>query len=175
MDLTQRIEALEQIESIKNLKYRYWRACDGKDPIAFRDCFIREGASIDYGQLGSFDDADPITEIFTRIALQKVDGKHVIFDMHHGVHPEIMLSGQDTAIGRWTLRFRQVNLMTNSETLSTGEYTDEYRLEDGQWKMSKCHFLETWSMGRPLSEDTVMTEGSFVHVEPMSGQNVSMQ
>ncbi|WP_427004789.1 nuclear transport factor 2 family protein [Pseudarthrobacter sp. H2] len=164
MDLTQRIDALEQIEAIKNLKYLYWRACDGKDPKTFRNCFIRSGASIDYGRLGSFDDADAIAEIFTRIALHRVEGKHVIYDMHHGMHPEITLAGEDTATGRWTLRFRQVNLLDNTETLATGEYDDEYRLEDGEWKMSKCHFTETWSIRRPLAADAVITEGTFAEV-----------
>ncbi|GAA5227997.1 nuclear transport factor 2 family protein [Paeniglutamicibacter antarcticus] len=173
MDLTQRIDALEQIEEIKNLKHRYWRACDGKDPKTFRDCFIRVGASIDYGQLGSFDDADPMTEIFTQIALHTVDGKHVIYDMHHGVHPEIALIDKYTAKGRWTLRFRQVNLMDHTETISTGEYSDEYRLEDGHWKMSKCHFTETWSIRRPLTADTVITEGTFARVDAMCTESAA--
>lgn len=34
--LEQRIAARERIESIKGLKYRYWRACDAMDPGAFR-------------------------------------------------------------------------------------------------------------------------------------------
>ena len=165
MDLAQRIDALEQIEAIKTLKHRYWRACDGKDPKTFRDCFIRSGASIDYGRLGAFDDADPMTEIFTRVALHTVDGKHVIYDMHHGMHPEIALTGERAAVGRWTLRFRQVNLLDRTETLSTGEYDDEYLLEDGEWKMSKCHFTETWSITRPLVADTVVAEGTFASAE----------
>lgn len=161
MNLRQRIDALEQIEAIKNLKYRYWRACDGKDPKAFRDSFIASGASIDYGRLGAFDDADPMTEIFTRIALHKVDGKHVIYDMHHGMHPEITLTDEGTAAGRWTLRFRQVNLLDHTETLSTGEYDDKYLREDGVWKMSQCHFTEMWSISRPLTADAAVNEGTF--------------
>ncbi|TQF67243.1 nuclear transport factor 2 family protein [Rhodococcus spelaei] len=162
--LARRIDALEQIEAIKSLKYRYWRACDGKDPRTFRDCFVASGASIDYGRMGAFDDADPMAEIFTKVALHTVDGKHVIFDMHHGMHPEITLTGVGTAAGRWTLRFRQLNLLDRTEKLMTGEYDDEYRLEDGRWRMSKCHFTETWSMVRPLPADAVISEGTFAEV-----------
>ncbi|RMI31239.1 nuclear transport factor 2 family protein [Nocardia stercoris] len=161
MDLAQRIDALEQIRAIEQLKYRYWRACDAKDPAAFRDCFVRSGARIDYGPLGAFDDVEPMVAIFTRIALHTVDGRHQILDMHHGMHPEITLTGEYTATGRWTLRFRQINLVEQTETLSTGEYDDEYRIEDGLWRMSTCHYTPTWSVTRPLPTGTVITEGAF--------------
>lgn len=161
MNTEQRIDALEQIEAIKMLKYRYWRACDAKDPRGFRDCFIASGARIDYGALGSFDDVEPMAQIFEKVALHTVDGKHVIFDMHHGMHPEITLTGDGTATGRWTLRFRQVNLIEKTEVSSTGEYDDEYVLVDGEWKMSRCSFTETWSMVRPLDPATVVNEGTF--------------
>jgi hypothetical protein len=161
VDIAERIDALEQIEEIKTLKYRYWRACDAKDPQGFRDAFISSGARIDYGRLGSFDDVEPMAQIFEQVALHTVDGKHVIFDMHHGMHPDITLTGQHTATGRWTLRFRQVNLLENTETVSTGEYRDEYVIEDGRWKTSTCSFTETWSMTRPLDPAATVSEGTF--------------
>lgn len=165
-DLARRVTRIEQVEAIKALKHRYWRACDAKDPQGFRDCFIRRGARIDYGRLGSFDDADPMAEIFAKVALHTVDGEYVIFDMHHGVHPEITVTGPDTATGRWTLRFRQVNLLDNTEKLMTGEYDDEYLLEDGDWKMSRCRFTETWATVRPLPTGTVVATGAFAAVQP---------
>ncbi|WP_345343939.1 nuclear transport factor 2 family protein [Rhodococcus olei] len=163
-DLARRVDRIEQVEAIKALKHRYWRACDAKDPKEFRASFIRSGARIDYGALGAFDDVEPMAEIFTKVALHTVDGKHVIFDMHHGMHPEITVTGPGTATGRWTLRFRQVNLLDNTEKLMTGEYDDEYVLEDGEWKMSVCRFTETWAMTRPLPAETVITEGAFAEV-----------
>lgn len=165
MNIEQRVDELEQIEAIKTMKYRYWRACDAKDPQGFRDCFIASGARIDYGVLGSFDDVEPMVQIFEKVALHTVDGKHVIFDMHHGMHPEITLTGDGTATGRWTLRFRQVNLIEKTEMSSTGEYDDEYVLENGEWKMSRCSFTETWSMVRPLDPATVVNEGTFGGVQ----------
>lgn len=152
-DLAGRIARLEAIEEIKALKHRYLRACDAKDPEAFRACFVSSGASIDYGALGAFDDADGIVEVFKRIALQKVDGKNVILDMHHAMHPDITVHDANRASGRWTLKFRQVNLLNNTETVSTGEYDDEYVVEDGRWKISKCHFHRYWAITRPIGED----------------------
>ncbi|WP_396266587.1 nuclear transport factor 2 family protein [Gordonia sp. p3-SID1431] len=42
------------VAAIKRLEYRYWRASDAKDVTAFRDCFVRAGAQIDYGPVGTF-------------------------------------------------------------------------------------------------------------------------
>ena len=153
------LEQLAQIEAIKSLKHTYWRACDAKDPETFRACFIASGASIDYGSLGAFDDADKIAEVFTQIALHQVDGQHVILDMHHGMHPAITVHDASSASGAWTLRFRQVDLVARTETVMAGEYDDDYVVEDGRWKMSKCHFTRSWAITRPLGDDTVGEQG----------------
>lgn len=151
--LERRIARLEAVEAIKALKYRYWRACDGKDPEAFRRCFVREGASVDFGSLGRFDDADPIAEIFADVALMKRDGRYVILDMHHGVHPEIALLDDGTATGAWTLRFRTLNLVDGTETVMAGEYDDRYVIEDGEWRMAQSHFAMLWNRTVPLPAD----------------------
>ena len=39
MTLEQRLERLEAIEAIKQLKSRYFHACDTKQPDKVRDCF----------------------------------------------------------------------------------------------------------------------------------------
>lgn len=159
MNVEQRLEALQQIEAIKALKHRYFRACDAKDPDTFRACFITAGADIDYGPLGSFtgpDQADQIAAVFARIALRTVDGKPVILDMHHGLHPDIRLAAAGRASGNWTLKFRQLNLADRTERLLTGEYDDDYVIEDGVWKIARCHFRQLWSMTRPLGADTIV-------------------
>ena len=157
-DLAGRIARLEAVEEIKALKHRYLRACDAKDPEGFRACFIASGASIDFGRLGRFDDADGIVEVFESIALQRVDGENVILDMHHAMHPDITVHDAETASGRWTLKFRQVNLLDNTESVSTGEYDDEYVVEDGRWKMSKCHFRRYWAIVQPIGPDWTIAQ-----------------
>lgn len=153
-DLAGRIARLEAVEEIKALKHRYLRACDAKDPAGFRACFVASGASIDFGPLGAFDDADGIAGVFERIALRRVGGRNAILDMHHAMHPDITVHDGRSASGRWTLKFRQVNLLDGTETVSTGEYDDEYVVEDGRWKMSKCHFHRHWALTRPIGEET---------------------
>lgn len=150
-DAATHLARLAAIESITALKHRYFRACDAKDPEGFRDCFVAVGSALDYGELGAMD-ADGMAAVFASIALQQVDGKHAILDMHHGVHPDITVRADGTASGRWTLRFRQVNLIERTETVATGEYADEYRLEDGRWKIATCAFHRLWAITRPLDD-----------------------
>ncbi|WP_439028793.1 nuclear transport factor 2 family protein [Gordonia terrae] len=160
-DAVGRLDQLAHIEAIKHLKYRYWRACDAKDPSGFRSCFIQKGARIDYGPLGTFDDAEPMAQIFEQVALHRVDGQYVILDMHHGFHPDIALTSDTTATGRWTLKFRQVNLLDRTETVMAGEYSDEYVVEDGEWKMAASTLTERWSVRRPLGDDATVRTGTF--------------
>lgn len=157
-DLTARIARLEAIEAIKSLKHRYLRACDAKDPETFRDCFVREGASIDYGpQIGTFEGADGLAEVFRRVALQRVEGEYIILDMHHGMHPEIELLDAAHARGFWTLRFRQVDRSARTEQVSAIEYDDRYKLEEDRWRIHSCHVRVLWSMQQPLPEGTTIS------------------
>lgn len=158
LSLEERIARIEAVDAIKVLKYRYFRACDAKDPVGFRAAFIDKGAIIDYGVMGSFDDADGIAAVFEKIALHKVDGKHLILDMHHGLHPDIRLTSDSTAEGNWTLRFRQLNLHDMTEKVAAIEYADEYVIENGEWKISKCVSTELWSIGQPLPEGFTITD-----------------
>ncbi len=159
MDLETRIARLEAVAAIKTLKHRYLRACDAKRPDDFRDCFVAEGAVIDYGpRIGKFEDADGIAEVFRRMALQRVDGALVIFDMHHAMHADIEILGEGNARGRWTMRFRQVNLVEGTERVSAIEYADRYTVEDGEWRISSCEVSVLWTLMQPLAEGFEMTE-----------------
>lgn len=160
-DAAAALEEAAAVEAIKALKYRYWRACDAKDPETFADCFVPHGARIDYGPLGAFDDAAPMVEVFRRFGCARVDGRYAVLDLHHGGHPEIELTGPATARGRWLLQFRQLNTVARTEMLAVGEYDDEYLLgDDGRWRMSVCRFTQRWSHTRPLGDDEVIVEGT---------------
>lgn len=150
--LEDRIAALEAVEAIKALKYRYVRACDAKDPAVFRSCFVRHGAVLDYGpRIGRYDDAEGIVEVFRKVALNKVDGRYVVYDMHHALHPDIRITGPGEAEGSWTLRFRQVDILEGVERVSAIEYADRYVVEDGAWRIASCQVSVLWTLAQPLA------------------------
>lgn len=157
-------------EAIEQLKYRYWRACDAKDPEGFRACFVAEGGQLDFGPLGRTD-PDTMVGIFRQIALATAaDGGPRILDMHHGFMPsidvEVPAGGEPTrATGTWTLQFRQVDRDKGTETLSTGEYADVYVVEGGRWVMAECLFTPGWSVTRELTGATV----TYPEVEKTAG------
>ncbi len=158
LGLEERIARIEAREEIIALKYRYFRACDAKDAEGFRAAFISKGAAIDYGPLGKFDDADDITDIYKAIALEKENGRYVVLDMHHGLQPDIVITGEGTAEGQWTLQFRQANLRDRTIKVSAMEYSDSYVVEDGEWKMSACKSTELWSIQHSLDAADIITD-----------------
>lgn len=153
LSLEQRIHRLESVEEIKALKYRYWRACDMKNPEGFRASFTQTDSVVDFGPLGSVTDADGMTEVYKKMALERDGNRYVVLDMHHGMQPDIQMTSDTTAEGKWTLRFRQVNRVEATETVSAMEYEDSYVIENGAWKKSHCKASLLWSSTRPLGDD----------------------
>ena len=158
-------------QAIEQLKYRYWRACDAKDPEGFRACFVATGGVLDFGPLGRTD-PDTMVGIFRKIALATAtDGGPRILDMHHGFMPSLTVEEPDAgqaphrATGTWTLPFRQVDRDQGTETLSTGEYSDVYVVEDDRWVMAECLFTPGWSVTRSLEDATV----TFPEVDAVPG------
>ncbi|WP_241696124.1 nuclear transport factor 2 family protein [Solimonas terrae] len=149
-DLLRRVARLEAINAIEQLKYRYWRACDRKDPETFRDCFVKQGADIDYGVVGKFDDREPLVQVFMQIALAKEGGNWLVHDVHHGKHPSITFVDDRTATGEWTLWFMQVNNKDKTVTQVSMEYRDTYVIEDGVWKIAKSHVTPMTALGFPM-------------------------
>lgn len=149
-DLLRRVQRLEAIHEIERLKYRYWRACDRKDPDGFRDCFIKHGADIDYGMVGKFNDREPLVAVFTQVALAREGESWLVHDVHHGKHPSIEFIDEQTATGEWTLWFMQVNNKDKTVMQMSMEYRDTYVIEDGHWKIAKSHVTPMTTLCQPL-------------------------
>jgi hypothetical protein len=152
-DLRKRLARLEAIQAIERLKYRYWRACDSKDPNGFRDCFVKEGAEVDYGPgLGTFTDREPLVELYQALALRREEGRWMYHDVHHGVHPDIELIDDETATGSWTFGFMRVNLVDQVIERASLEYRDTYVIEAGVWKIQKSHVTPLTSLSMPIPD-----------------------
>ena len=130
MSIEQRLERLESIEAIRQLKHRYLNACDLKEVEVIRDCFASGPIAIDYGPLGCFHDRDSFIALYQSLACQPQ-----VRDSHHGANPEIELTADDTARGRWSLCYFNLDAETGLTRRLGVIYDDEYRCIAGAWKI----------------------------------------
>lgn len=145
--LEARIARLEAIEAIRELKSLYLAACDAKDPEAMRACFADGTIHIDYGAVGTFDNADDLKAIYTQMACHE----HMV-EMHHGSNPRIELVDTEHAHGRWALSYQLINTEMNTLTQLGGEYLDEYRLTTDGWKIVSTVFTVSSTLAVQLEE-----------------------
>ncbi len=145
--LEQRIARLEAIEAIKQLKYRYFHACDAKQPDRVRECFLPGKIDLQYGRIGEFSDREAMLSVFTELACQE----HIV-EMHHGQNPRIELQGDDNATGVWGLYYHMIDTRRELVTQLAGFYDDEY-VRDGQaWYMAASRYEVTSTQLFDLSE-----------------------
>ncbi len=148
--LERRLRALEDVEAIRALKARYLASADGKDPAGMRACFVDGPARIDFGAVGSFDRADPLVEVFRQIGCHDY-----MVEMHHGVNPQIELTGADTAKAHWGLHYQLINTRENSLTQLGAYYDDEYRRTAQGWKIEATRCVVTSLLVLSLAPDAV--------------------
>lgn len=147
MTIEERIARLEAIEAIKQLKYRYFHACDTKNVEAIRDCFASGPIDLQYGRIGSFDDREKMLEVFSELACQE----HIV-EMHHGQNPQIQVLDAQSATGLWGLYYFLVDTRRKVTTQLAGFYEDTYRLHEGAWQITGSHYSVTSTQIFELSE-----------------------
>jgi hypothetical protein len=142
-----RLRRLEDLEEIRALKSRYFHACDRKDPQGMRACFKDGPVHIDYGAVGTFDNADALAKVFEDIGCHE----HMV-EMHHGMNPQIELLEATRARGTWKLHYFLINTQDRSVTQLGGYYEDEYQVQDGLWKISRTRFVVTSTLAMNVGE-----------------------
>jgi hypothetical protein len=136
---------LEEIEAIKQLKYRYLRAVDLKLWDLLESTFAPNAvAAYDSGN-NSYEGRDAIVG-WLRNAMD-----NEIITLHQVHHPEIELTSPTTAKGTWYLEDSVINSgadlpeMPGHSILSGAAfYSDEYVKIDGSWKISLTGYERTY-------------------------------
>jgi uncharacterized protein (TIGR02246 family) len=144
-ELECRIVAIEDVEAIKRLKYKYWRCLDTKCWDEMAECFT-EDATVSYGSGAyRFAGRDAIVAFLAK-ALGRASGSHGV---HHGHHPEIERTSPTTARGRWSLYNYLFNAGEERGVREAAYYEDEYVKRDGCWLLQHTGytylFHEEWS------------------------------
>jgi len=147
MELAGRIQALEDIEAIKRLKYDYFYFCDTKQPDKVRACFVDGPVHIDYGRIGVFTHRDALVAVFTALACHE----HMV-EIHHAQNPRIDLVDESTARGIWGLYYHLIDTSTRCVTQLGAYYEDEYRKIGGRWLISSTICMVNSTHVSDLSE-----------------------
>jgi hypothetical protein len=143
-ELERRIRRLEDIESIQQLKHRYWRHLDLKQWDALGALFVPAATACYSSGKYEFKGVGAIMG-FLREALGRERGSVTI---HHGHHPEIELTGETTATGTWALYNYMFNAKQNRGIRIGAYYDDRYLKTAEGWKIAHIGyttlFHEEW-------------------------------
>jgi hypothetical protein len=144
-EIEQRLKKLEEIEAIKQLKYRYWRYLDLKQWDALRELFL-ESATVSYGS-GRYEFSG--RDAIMRFLVESLSAERGSVTIHHGHHPEIEITGECTASGRWALYNYLYNVKQNRAMRIGAYYHDEYEKDGTKWKFRhigyETIFHEEWA------------------------------
>lgn len=138
-DLDRRLRAVEDVLAITQLKHRYFRLLDHKQWDALRECFTDDVESHYESGHYRFAGIDELMRFLSEsLEGLTAGGRHAL---HLGHHPEIELTGPDTAHGRWTLHAPIVDLGQGRLGRQDSFYEDEYRRVDGSWRISRIGYV----------------------------------
>ena len=126
------IEQLSDLEDIKVLKHRYFRAIDTADWPLIEGRFTDDvhveyiGGTYHVSLKGAANMMEFLKNSFHSKAMA----------MHHGHMPEIEFTGPDSAKGIWYLEDVFINFDDDTHTFGTAIYYDDYVREGGVWKIA---------------------------------------
>lgn len=133
--LAKRIQILEDIESIKDLKALYAEICDDNyNPKRMADLFT-EDAIWDGGKhFGIYHGRDAIVKYFAGIS------DKIVFARHYFVQPRLKVDGSDAASGRWYM-WMVATFAGNKAVFFAGIEDEVYQKVNGKWlfKELKLH------------------------------------
>ncbi|HTZ07521.1 MAG TPA: nuclear transport factor 2 family protein [Acidimicrobiales bacterium] len=143
---------LEEIEAIRQLKYRYFRFLDTKQFEALGE-LLTEDATTAY-QSGELCQTgrDAVVAF-----LEESLGDPGIVTMHNGHHPEIVGTGPGRASGTWYLEDRVIVPAQDFELHGTALYGDRYVKEGDAWRIAHTGYDRIFEEHRRYSTGEVLS------------------
>jgi hypothetical protein len=147
------LQQLSDFEDIRTLKHRYFRGIDTAD-MALLEALFTDDVAVDF-RGGTY----RVTLTGKAEMLEfLVNSFHSgVVAMHHGHMPDITLTGPDSAEGIWYLEDIFINLEFKSHTFGSAIYKDEYRREDGVWKIARSEYDRVIEVSLPLDAKAQIT------------------
>ena len=137
------VARVDDIEQIRQLKYRYLRTLDTKQWDEFEACFLPE-VTADYNGL-RFVDRDALVSY-----MRENLGPGTI-TMHHVHHPEITVDGE-TATGRWYLHDKVIVEAFRFMLEGAAFYEDRYTRTPEGWRVSHTGYRRTFETTYSLDD-----------------------
>ena len=152
-----KIEQLYEIEQIKKLKHRYFRALDTNNWQLMGECLTEDcTARYDSGKY-SYDGREAIIAFLSKF----MDGPKFL-SLHNGHHPEIELLNETEATGTWYLQDIVINLHDNTTLRGAGIYQDNYVREGDSWKIKITAYDRTYEEIEDRDERMRITSNMFI-------------
>ena len=137
-------EELVEIEMIKRVKYRYARCLDLKLWDELATVFTEDAVAAYSGGGYTFEGRDAILEF-----LQRSMGAETFHSSHKMHHPEIDLSGPNSATGNWALDDVVVETQWGITIRGCSFYEDEYVKVAGNWKIKRTGYRRVFEEIQP--------------------------
>ena len=134
MNNSEKILYLDDVHEIKNLKYRYFKACDNHNISQIEACFCDGDIHIDFENFGTFSTIKSMLKVYKDKAIN--DGQ---VENHFGKNPVINVFN-NRADAQWSLSYSMVDLKKSIKTNIQGLYLDEYLKHEGAWKIKSSIF-----------------------------------
>lgn len=137
------------IESIKQLKARYWRAIDSGDTDLLRSTFTPD-CIVDFrGSMGEDEASSPnYWSDRESFLVSSAASFGSIRTVHHGFVPEITLDLDNTACAIWPMEdlifvVQPIEALSFTRFQGWGHYHDRYRETTDGWRMSSTRLTRS--------------------------------
>ena len=137
---------LVEIETIQQLKFRYFRFLDLKMWDEMLDLFVPEATCAYSAGAYSYEGRDAIVAFF-----RKSMGRETFLSSHKAHHPEITLHGDDTATGIWSLDDWVIDTQWELDIRGAAFYNDDYVKRDGEWRILRTAYKRVMEELSPRS------------------------
>jgi hypothetical protein len=142
-----RLDRLEAIERIRELKARYWRGVDSKDVALLRSVFADE-VEIDFqGAMGGPEIDPPMlwrdADTFVSDTMMAVAN---VTTVHHGFEPEIEIVSDTEATAIWPMQDAawvngKSDVLPFTKFTGYGHYHDRIRKVGSGWKIATTRLV----------------------------------
>ncbi len=152
----------DDVESIRQLKYRYFRLLDTKKFRDLGELFVADGTTA--YEAGALRQSG--REAIVEFLISSL-GDPGIVTFHTGHHPEIDVGPDGTATGIWYLEDRVIVPAFDLVLGGTALYEDEYVVDDGEWRIRHTGYNRIYEERRRMeSGELISFTSRFDPVKP---------